>query len=83
MHHTTPTAAPHSARTARSLAQFPLLPPEALVDVKTVAALIGCSENTVWRMARTGVLPRGIKISDAATRWKVGAVREYLASLAA
>lgn len=87
MHSTTirhsASTASHAARVNPSLVNFAVLPPEALVDVKTVAALIGCSENTVWRKARTGILPRGIKISEASTRWQVGAIRKYLASLAA
>ena len=35
-----------------TLAAFHVLPDEALIDVKFVAVLFDCSENTVWRRAR-------------------------------
>lgn len=76
---TTPTT--HGARINPSLANFPSLPAEALIDVKTVAVLIGRSANTVWRMARAGTLPAPIKVGPNSTRWKVGAIRVYLASI--
>lgn len=53
----------------------------ALVDDKTVAALLNVHRNTVWRMARTGRLPEPLKVSDATTRWRVGDLRKTLASL--
>ncbi|MDO9599540.1 MAG: AlpA family phage regulatory protein [Azoarcus sp.] len=52
-----------------------------MVDVKTVAAILGKSESSIWRDARTGKFPRPIKTGPACTRWKVAAVRGHLASL--
>lgn len=64
-----------------TLAVFPTLPDDALIDVKFVAVLFDCSENTVWRRARTGMLPSPIRVSSQQTRWRVGGIRKSLASL--
>ena len=64
-----------------TLAAFNNLPDEALIDSKFVAVLFGCSENTVWRRARSGVLPAPIRVSAQQTRWRVGGIRKSLASL--
>lgn len=60
-----------------ALAAFDLLPDSALIDVKVVSGVFGCSENTSWR--RYGTL--AIKVSPQQTRWRVGDVRKELASL--
>jgi predicted DNA-binding transcriptional regulator AlpA len=62
-------------------AAFHSLPDEALIDVKFVAALFDCSENTVWRRSRSGLLPAPIRVSTQQTRWRVGGIRKSLASL--
>lgn len=80
--HTT-TAAP-AARPAASKAGFSgfsSYPDEALVEVGIVAELLGCSRNTVWRRSRAGILPAPVKTGPRSTRWNVGAIRRYLASL--
>ena len=64
-----------------TLAAFHTLPDEALIDVKFVAVLFDCSENTIWRRARTGMLPAPIRVSSQQTRWRVGGIRKSLASL--
>ncbi len=64
-----------------TLAAFHSLPDEALIDVKFVAVLFDCSENTIWRRARTGMLPSPIRVSSQQTRWRVGGIRRSLASL--
>lgn len=65
-----------------TLAAFQSLPDEALIDVKFVAVLYGCSENTVWRRSKPGgILPAPIRVSPQQTRWRVGGVRRSLASL--
>lgn len=60
------------------LAEFDRLAGSVLIDVKVVAGVFGCSENTVWR--RYGSL--AIKVSSQQTRWRVGDIRKALASLA-
>jgi predicted DNA-binding transcriptional regulator AlpA len=64
-------------------AWFDSLPDIALVDSKTIAWLFGCSENTVWRRASSGVLPTPLKVSANQTRWRVGEIRKVLAELSA
>lgn len=72
---------PPSNTIPAALANFDSLPDSAMVDVKTVAAILGKSESSIWRDARTGKFPRPIKTGPACTRWKVAAVRGHLASL--
>ncbi|MDD2872758.1 MAG: transcriptional regulator [Azoarcus sp.] len=70
---------PHS--TPATLANFDSLPDSALVDVKTVAGILGRSPSSIWRDARMGRLPRAVKPGPACTRWNVGAIRRHLAAL--
>ncbi len=60
-----------------NLAAFDALPDSALIDVKVVSGIFGCSENTAWR--RYGSL--AIKVSPQQTRWRVADVRKALAAL--
>lgn len=64
-----------------ALANFDRLPDSANVDVKIVAAVLGKSESSVWRDARSGKLVKPIKTGPACTRWNVGALRRHLATL--
>lgn len=64
-----------------SLAAFHTLPDEALIDVKFLSALFDCSENTIWRRSKAGLLPAPIRVSTQQTRWRVGGIRKALASL--
>jgi len=63
------------------LLAFNSLPDLALIDVRTYALLLGCSENTIWRRVRAKVLPAPIRVSSQQTRWRVGDVRRALESL--
>lgn len=78
---TTTTPATRPASTKAGFSGFSSYPDEALVEVGVVAALLGCSCNTVWRRSRAGVLPAPVKTGLRSTRWNVGAIRQYLASL--
>jgi len=65
-----------------ALAKLDSLPDSALsLTVKDVALILGRSESSVWRDARLGKLPRGVKTGPATTRWNVGAIRRHLAAL--
>ena len=83
--HSNTTAAPKlrtaAARIPPALANFDALPDSALIDVATVAALLGCSRNTVWRKARAGELASPIKTGPNSTRWRVGSIRAHLAAI--
>jgi len=67
-----------------TLAAFGDLPDDALIDVRCVALLFGCSVNTVWRRcrSRSGTLPKPVHPSPHQARWRVGDLRKALAGLA-
>ena len=71
----------HPQAIPAALANFDALPDSALVDVKTVSAILGRSRSSVWRDAKTGTLPAPIKTGPMTTRWNVGAIRRHLAAL--
>lgn len=49
-----------------------------LLNVKAVAALLDCSQRTVWRMADAGRMPRPLKLG-AMVRWKKTDLHSWLA----
>jgi excisionase family DNA binding protein len=60
------------------LAAFDALPDEARVSIKTVAALFGVSNSTVWRRIRAGELPAPKRFGARTTRWRVGDLRQVM-----
>ena len=42
----------------------------AQLRVKDVATFLGVSEATIWRWAREGRLPKGVRLSKRCTVWK-------------
>ena len=55
------------------------LPDMAMIDVKTLASLMGVSTMTVWRRVNdTPNFPQPMKLSARCTRWKLGDVRKML-----
>ncbi|QSA97117.1 AlpA family transcriptional regulator [Methylococcus sp. EFPC2] len=81
------TALPLKRRTPRKksppagLVDFDNLPAAALINVHVFALLLNLGVNSIWRKAKAGELPKPVKVGTGATRWRVGAVRNYLASL--
>jgi predicted DNA-binding transcriptional regulator AlpA len=67
---------------AEALKEFDELPATACVRVPTVAALLGVSDATVWRMTRDGQLPQPKRIGPKYTAWNVGALRQMLGGAA-
>lgn len=67
-----------------AVTSFNVLPDDALVDDKVVAAIFSCSRKTVWcRAKKGGIWPRPIKVSTQTTRFRVGDIRKALAALTA
>ncbi|MEW6169280.1 MAG: helix-turn-helix domain-containing protein [Pseudomonadota bacterium] len=66
--------------TTTSLADVDGLPDAALIRLRTVAALLGVSTTTIWRLARAGHLPP-VRVSQRCTAWRLGDVRAYIDSL--
>jgi excisionase family DNA binding protein len=50
----------------------------ALIDVRTVAELLNCSERHVYRLADTGRIPRPVKLG-ALVRWNRVEIEKWLA----
>jgi len=61
-------------RVQRTLAQFNLLPDDALIGIRTVSILIDRSPASIWRDVAKGRLPKPVKMGHS-TRFHVGAVR--------
>jgi len=55
--------------------------PKRWVSDRTLADRYEVSRSTVWHWARTGKLPRPVKISDNTTRWDDDQVNEFMAGL--
>lgn len=51
-----------------------------LWDVKQVAAALGVSTKTVYRLRDSGKLPRPLKIGRS-VRWRVGDIQKYVRKL--
>jgi predicted DNA-binding transcriptional regulator AlpA len=56
------------------------LPDSALVSVAELANLVGVQPTTIWRWAKSGLLPQPQRIGQRCTRWQLGGVRKALAS---
>jgi predicted DNA-binding transcriptional regulator AlpA len=65
-----------------ALRAFTFLPDEARVRVGVVATLYGVSVPTVWRWARSGILPAPSK-TVGTTSWRVGEIRANMKERAA
>lgn len=65
-------------RVQLALSQFNDLPDEAIIRAPVVAALRGCSEPTIWRHARSGLIPKPVSVGPGITGWRVGDIRESL-----
>jgi predicted DNA-binding transcriptional regulator AlpA len=63
------------------VADFDSKPDSALVNDKTVAALLDVHRNSVWRLVRSGKLPAPVRVAEQTTRWRVGDLRKAIASL--
>ena len=57
---------------------FADLPDEALVTVKTVAAVTSEGVSTIWRKAQTDPNLKPIKLGKRCTRFRVGGCRAYM-----
>ena len=53
-------------------------PLPALIDVRAVAALLGCSERHVYRLADNGRIPKPTKLG-ALVRWNRAQMERWLA----
>lgn len=52
---------------------------DRLITDKEVAHLLGASRSWPWKLAQAGKFPAPIKLSARCTRWRLSAVREWMA----
>jgi predicted DNA-binding transcriptional regulator AlpA len=51
------------------MSDSPSIEPE-LIDVRTVAQLLGCSVRTVWRLRDAGKIPQPLILTTGLVRWR-------------
>ena len=61
-----------------SSGDFDFLPDSAHIRVTTMMIIYGCSESTIWRSVRKGLIPKPKKLTPRTTVWNVGEVRKTL-----
>lgn len=69
--------------TQPGLSQFDELPNAAHVDLRMVMGITGRSRASIYRDVSAGRLPQPVRFTTGCTRWRVGDLRQALASLAA
>jgi len=58
------------------------LPQTGYVSANTLAAWLETTPSTIWRWAKSGRLPKPVKLGEATTRWDMREVHKALAKLA-
>lgn len=51
---------------------------ERLLQVKSVASIVGLGVSTIWAKSRAGSFPKPIKISQNVTRWRLSDIDAWL-----
>lgn len=52
---------------------------DRLITDKEVAHLLGSSRSWPWKLVRAGKFPTPVKLSARCTRWRLSAVKEWMA----
>lgn len=52
--------------------------PAALLTVRQVATLLGCSARHVYRLSDRNAMPRPIKLGDVLVRWNASEIRAWI-----
>ena len=55
-------------------------PEKQMLSASEVAALIGVSSVTLWRLRKRPDFPKGLKISERCLRWRKGQIEDWLAA---
>ena len=53
-------------------------PVDMLLTVKDLADLLSICQRTAWRWAKQGKIPRALKLSRRAVRWRASDIQAYL-----
>ena len=67
-----------STPTSPSLSES--FPSSRLLRLPVVAARVGLSETTIWRLRRRGQFPHPVRISPGCVAWREAAVESWIAS---
>jgi predicted DNA-binding transcriptional regulator AlpA len=59
------------------MSDSPSIEPE-LIDVRTVAKLLGCSVRTVWRLRDRGAIPQPLILTTSLVRWRRCALLRWI-----
>ncbi|MDR1518618.1 MAG: transcriptional regulator [Planctomycetota bacterium] len=59
--------------------ESPALPGPLLLDVKGVAALLGCEKALVWKLRSTGRIPPPVRLGRL-TRWAATEITRWVAA---
>jgi len=62
---------------------FDNLPATGFMRQPQVLEVVPFSSATLWRKCNTGQFPKPVKLSERVTAWRVGDVRQFLATQAA
>lgn len=54
---------------------------DGLIRERDLLPVVSVSASTLWRRVKAGAFPKPIKLGERATAWRVGQVREWLASV--
>jgi predicted DNA-binding transcriptional regulator AlpA len=60
------------------LSNFDRLPDSAHVRLPVVKAVYACSDTTIWRNVKKGIIPKPVKLTAQVTAWNVGDLRKAL-----
>lgn len=67
--------------TKKHVIPFDSLPDVAFIrQAQLIPAIIPISSATLWRRVKAGTLPAPYKLSCRTTAWRVGDIRQWLAS---
>jgi predicted DNA-binding transcriptional regulator AlpA len=71
-----------SVMQANTVSNFDTLPATGYMRQPQVLEVVPFSAATMWRKAKQGTFPKPVKLSERVTAWRVGDVRQFLASQA-
>ena len=81
------TATVHHSQGIRKAASnppnFDNLPATGFMRQPQVLEVVPFSSATLWRKCKSGQFPKPVRLSERVTAWKVGDVRQFLATQAA
>jgi len=64
------------------VSSFDNLPATGFMRQPQVLEVVPFSSATLWRKCNAGQFPKPVKLSERVTAWKVGDVRQFLATMA-